>query len=88
MTTDKNPLDRLSRKFNDFIDDEEVDFEVVLRTNDDDEAIILARPSLALYHGDRELYDEHVSRFKQDSESETLELELFPRNENAFRNLR
>lgn len=76
-----------NRRFDEVIDDGENDsVQVVCRRGG--EEIPLAKPSRAFYFGDRNLYDQEARRFDKDNKDEVLHTDLFPRNDQAFTELK
>src|SRR5215831_11382787 len=73
----KNP------RFDDKLDDEDdEDIEVIYRRGETE--ISLAKPSRAVYFGDRAVYDQEASLFRQGEQSRILNLQDYPRNDQVF----
>lgn len=68
-----------NRRFDEVIDDQEIE-EIQVICKRGDEEIPLARPSRAIYFGDRNLYDQEAKRFDQDEKARILNTDQFPRN--------
>lgn len=69
-------------KVNTLVDDNESELEVFLRKGDDE--LLLSKPSLALFHGDRSLYTQEVTAIKDAETARVLNIEEFPRNRGTF----
>ncbi|MEZ9744381.1 SIR2 family protein [Vibrio splendidus] len=68
---------------NETIDDDESGYAVYFQKGDDD-PVLLAKPSLALYHGDQNLYNQESERIRLDRFSSVLNTDVFPRNKHNF----
>ena len=68
------------------LDDDDSGFSVYFQ-KDDDDPIELAKPSLALFHGDPVLYKQESTRIRQDRFTIILNTDLFPRNRQNFTEL-
>jgi hypothetical protein len=86
-----------NRRFDEAIDDEELDdIEVVCRKINPDAKgdadkfveIPLAKPARAFYFGDRNLYEQEARRFDQDEKARILNTNTFPRNLARFEELK
>ena len=71
---------------NEILDDEESNFSVYFQVNNE-EPIALAKPSLALFHGDHLLYKQESERIRLNRFAEVLNTEAFPRNKLNFNEL-
>ncbi len=68
-----------SRRFDEAIDDDENELvEVICRRGSDE--IPLAKPSRAIYFGDRELYDQEAKRFDQEEKARILNTQVYRQN--------
>ena len=76
-----------NRRFDELVDDEEVDtIQVICKRGG--EEIPLARPSRAFYFGDRKLYDQEAKRFDQAEKARILNVDRFDRNLPRFEELK
>jgi hypothetical protein len=76
-----------NRRFDEVIDDEEVeDIQVVCKRGVVE--VPLARPSRAFYFGDRNLYDQEAKRFDQEERAHILNTEQFRSNLQVFEELK
>ncbi len=66
-------------------DDDDDEIEVIYKRGDT--KISLAKPSRAVYFGDKAVYDQEASIFRQGELSEILSLSEFPRNDQYFGDL-
>jgi len=73
----KNP--RFDEKIDDWDDD---DIEVIYKRGGTE--VSLAKPSRAVYFGDRAIYDQEASIFDQGEKYRILNLDQFPRNDQVF----
>lgn len=85
------PLLDALEKYHDFkseneILDDETSFAVYFQKGDDD-PIALAKPSLALFHGDPLLYNQESEKIRLDRFSDVLNTQQFPRNKQNFTEL-
>lgn len=71
---------------NETLDDDDSGYSVYFQKNDD-VPIQLAKPSLALFHGDLTLYNQESSRIRLDRFAMVLNAEMFPRNSQNFNEL-
>jgi hypothetical protein len=76
-----------NRRFDELIDDQEnEEIEVICRVGS--EEIPLAKPSRAVYFGDRNLYDQEARRFDQQEKAKILNTDQFARNLIRFEELK
>ena len=76
-----------NRRFDEAIDDDENEtVEVICRRGS--EEIPLAKPSRAIYFGDRELYDQEAKRFDQEEKGRILNTQLYRQNLQVFDELK
>ena len=68
---------------NEKLDDDESGYSVYYQKGED-EPIHLAKPSLALFHGDLNLYNQESERIRLQLFSELLNLDKFPRNQQNY----
>lgn len=76
-----------NRRFDEAIDDDENEnVEVICRRGS--EEIPLAKPSRAIYFGDRELYDQEAKRFDQEEKGRILNTQIYRQNLQVFDELK
>ncbi|MFT6218543.1 MAG: hypothetical protein ACJA2Y_001405 [Cycloclasticus pugetii] len=73
-------------KINEVVNDDENPIEVFMRKGD--EETTLSNPSLALYYGDRGLYEQEVRQITDEQISSVLNITDFPRNKRNFEELK
>jgi len=76
-----------NRRFDAVIDDEEFDdIQVICKRGTDE--VLLAKPSRAIYFGDRNLYDQEAKRFDSEEKARILNTSEFHNNLRVFEELR
>ncbi|HEV8646053.1 MAG TPA: SIR2 family protein [Burkholderiales bacterium] len=75
-----------NRRFDEKLDDED-DYEIEVIYKRGEKEISLAKPSRAVYFGDRAVYDQESSLFRQSELTAILSLQEFPRNDQYFGDL-
>ncbi|PSV47314.1 SIR2 family protein [Photobacterium indicum] len=85
MTNNLEPLQTYHeyKAENETIDDDESGYAVYFQKGEDD-PVLLAKPSLALFHGDLNLYNQESERIRLERFSSVLNTEVFPRNKQNF----
>lgn len=92
MKEEIKPLLDALEKYHDFkseneaLDDDESDFAVYFQKGDD-APVALAKPSLALFHGDPHLYNQESEQIRLNRVSDVLNTQQFPRNKQNFNEL-
>lgn len=92
IKADIEPLLESLERYHDFqaenatLDDDESGFSVYFQKGDDD-PVELAKPSLALFHGDPTLYNQESERIRLDRLADVLNTKMFPRNKQNFEDL-
>lgn len=71
---------------NELLDSEESNFTVCFQKGEE-APVYLAKPSLALFHGDPNLYEQEGRQLRLEKFAEVLEPEKFPRNQSNFNDL-
>ncbi|MGY3942201.1 SIR2 family protein [Aeromonas tecta] len=72
---------------NTILDSDEYGYSVCLQREGEYDGVSIARPSLALFHGDRVLYEQECKRLRKELLDGLLASDLFPRNRNNYQDL-
>lgn len=72
---------------NDILDNDESGYSIYFQRDSESETVSLMKPSLALFHGDKVLYEQECKRLRKERLDALLCSEIFPRNKNNYTEL-